>query len=134
MADGLSADLVQFLDRYVPSLGHLEALLLLHRRAPQPATAEEIAKQLYFRVDVAAAQLAELQGHGLLVVAEPAEGGVRYARPDAETDRLIGELARVYQERRVTVITQIYSKPVSNARTFADSFRLRQNPDTKGPT
>jgi hypothetical protein len=132
MADGLPADVIRFLDRYIPSLGQLEALLLLRRRAPQPATVEEIAKQLYFTPEVAAAQLAELQRHGLLA-AEPAELGLRYAPPDAEADRLIGEVARIYEERRVTVITQIYSKPGNNVRTFADSFRLRKNPDEKNP-
>ena len=32
----------------------------------------------------------------------------------------------VYRERRVAVITQIYSRPVKKVQTFADSFRLRR--------
>jgi hypothetical protein len=41
-------------------------------------------------------------------------------------DDLLGELARHYQERRVAVITEIYSNPVKKVQTFADAFRLRR--------
>jgi hypothetical protein len=38
------------------------------------------------------------------------------------------QLAALYQERRVAVITQIYSKPVKKVQTFADAFRFRREP------
>jgi hypothetical protein len=41
-------------------------------------------------------------------------------------DQLIDQLADLYQQRRVAVITQIYSRPVKNVQTFADAFRLRK--------
>jgi hypothetical protein len=132
MADGLPPDIERFLDRYVPSLGHLEALLLVRNLAPRPIAAADVARRLYIMPDVAAAQLAELQGFGLLTPAESAERGFQYVPPDADLDRLIDETARLYQQRRVTVITYIYSKPVNKVRTFADSFRLRKPPDEKG--
>ena len=44
-----------------------------------------------------------------------------------ELDELVGSLEKVYEERRVSVITLIYSKPVDKVRTFADAFRLRKD-------
>jgi hypothetical protein len=50
----------------------------------------------------------------------------RYRPGTAASDNLIDQLAALYLERRVAVITQIYSKPVKKVQTFADAFRLRR--------
>ena len=50
----------------------------------------------------------------------------RYQPISEDLDRTVGLLDTIYQERRVAVTTQIYSKPVSNVQTFADAFRLRR--------
>jgi hypothetical protein len=39
---------------------------------------------------------------------------------------LIGRLAKLYQERRVAVATEIFSKPIDFVKAFADAFRLRE--------
>ena len=46
---------------------------------------------------------------------------------DPELDQAVVRLAKDYAERRVTVITLIFSKPVDKLRTFADAFRLRKD-------
>ena len=38
----------------------------------------------------------------------------------------IDELARLYNERRVTVITLIFTKPTDPLRSFADAFKFRR--------
>ena len=40
--------------------------------------------------------------------------------------QLIERLNRVYQERRVAVTTEIFSKPIDFVKAFADAFRLRK--------
>jgi hypothetical protein len=127
MTEGVSPELGRFIERFVPSLGHLEALLLLRREAPQTFTAAETGKRLYIAVDVAAAQLAELAAWNFLRFDAESQA-YRYGPAEPDAERLIDELARLYQERRVTVITLIYSKPNSNVKTFADAFRLRKEP------
>jgi hypothetical protein len=42
-------------------------------------------------------------------------------------DAAVAQLAKDYAERRVSVITLIFSKPVDKLRTFADAFRLRKD-------
>jgi hypothetical protein len=42
-------------------------------------------------------------------------------------DAAVAQLARDYAERRVTIITLIFSKPVDKLRSFADAFRLRKD-------
>jgi hypothetical protein len=74
-----------------------------------------------------AAQLVELARRGYLQVSSPATL-YQYQPGSEEADRLVGELIRLYQERRVAVITLIYSKPVNKVQTFADAFRLRKEP------
>lgn len=127
MSDGVPQEIERFIERHIRTLGHLEALLLLRREAPQAFTGEETGKLLYIDSDVAGTQMAELAAAGFLVVDVEAKTFC-YGPTDPNVERLIDELARLYQERRVSIITLIYSKPVNNVQTFADAFRLRKEP------
>jgi hypothetical protein len=46
-------------------------------------------------------------------------------------DRAIAGLAQAYTDRRVSVITLIFSKPVDKLRSFTDAFKLRRD-DPRG--
>jgi hypothetical protein len=87
---------------------------------------EEIAKSLYLTPEMAAALLAELQRRGWAQAAPASAVRFSFCSQGNETDALIDELGEIYQERRVAVITQIYSKPLNKVQTFADAFRLRR--------
>ena len=127
MSYGLPNDIERFVDRCMPSLGHLEALLLLMREPSRTFTADQVGKALYIAADVAGSQMADLAGFRFLIFDATAKS-YRYGPADPANDVLIRELARLYQERRVSVISKIYSKPVNNVQTFADAFRLRKEP------
>jgi len=64
---------------------------------------------------------------GLATPAGDAPDAVRYAPAPPALDATVVQLARDYAERRVTVITMIFSKPVDKLRTFADAFRFRKD-------
>ena len=60
-------------------------------------------------------------------ILEPVAGtSYVYRSQDAELDKVIDQLATAYQERRVAVVSLIYSKPLNKVQTFADAFRLRR--------
>lgn len=127
MADEFPEDLKQFLLGHVSSVAQLEALLLLRSQREREWTADEVSRALATTAEMASEQLAELQARGLL--ARKGEPNTRYqywpATPDL--DAQVSRLETTYRERRVAVITAIYSQPVDKVRTFADAFRLRKD-------
>jgi hypothetical protein len=127
MASDFPAQVEQFIVQYIESLAQLEGLLLMRQDRQRSWDAEELAKALYTSPETCATLLAELEQRGLLVLADPQRRQYRYQPADPNVDQLVGDLAAIYQERRVAVITLIYSKPVSKVQTFADSFRLRRD-------
>ena len=119
------AEIEQFIQQHIESLAQLEALLLLRNDRQRLWCAEEVARALYTSADVCAALLASLERQGLLRVETQPRPRYQYHPANEELDQTVARLDAIYQERRVAVITQIYSRPVSNVQTFADSFRLR---------
>jgi hypothetical protein len=63
----------------------------------------------------------------LLTCADTTPPRYRYAPATAEQERVVEDLARCYNERRVSVITLIYSKPRDHIRSFANAFRIRED-------
>jgi hypothetical protein len=124
MSDAFPAELKQFIAQHVESLAQLEALLILRQNGEQRWRSPELAQRLYITPDMCEAILADLERRGF--VARSADGAYAYQPRDRGADQLISELATIYQQRRVAVITEIYSKPVTKVQTFADAFRLRR--------
>ena len=125
MANDFPAEIEQFILQNIESLAQLEGLLLLHHDRQRTWDPEELAKALYTSPETCEALLTDLQRRGL-AVADSGGPRYRYRPAEADVDRLVGELAAIYQQRRVAVITLIYSKP-GKVKTFADSFRLRRD-------
>jgi hypothetical protein len=129
MSSEFPAEIAQFIDQQIESLAQLEALLLLRGEPERVWDATEIAKALYITPDMAGSLLADLARRGYAKVVPPSDARYSYRAMDAHVDRLIDQLASVYQDRRVAVISMIYSKPLNKVQTFADAFRLRkENP------
>lgn len=123
MDDDFLISVRQFISQNIESLAQLEALLLLLRETDRWWTAEDLAKALYISSEMSAVLLLDLARRGFATAGNP---GYRYQAKDEATHHTIQELARIYQERRVAVITEIYSKPLNKVQTFADAFRLRK--------
>ena len=125
MPDDFPTDVRQFIERHVESIVQLEALLLVRQDPAQQWNAEQLAKSLYISPEMSADLLSDLARRGFL--RDQAASGAEFSYgPDEPTDGVIGRLASIYQERRVAVISLIYSKPVNKVQTFADAFRLRK--------
>lgn len=114
----------------IDSVAQLETLLWLLARVPRAATPAEVAADLRMDRAWVARQMSELARAGL--VAE-AEGRYAYAPSTPELDSAARELALAYKERRVAVITLIFSKPPDHLRDIADAFRLGRRPPPREP-
>jgi hypothetical protein len=126
MAEVLSAEVRQFIDQHIESLAQLEALVLLRGEPGRSWTIADAAKTLYIPADQAGTLLADLSRHGLAQALDTNATEHRYQAASEDVDRVVGELVQAYQNRRVAVITQIYSKPLNKVQTFADAFRIRK--------
>jgi hypothetical protein len=124
MTDDFPQELKQFIAQHVESLAQLEALLILRQDAQTPWKSADLCQRLYISPDMCEGILVDLIRRGF--AERTAEGAVQYRPPSDDADRLLADLAAIYQERRVAVITEIYSKPVNKVQTFADAFRLRK--------
>ena len=121
--DDFPDDVRRFIADHIHSLAQLEVLLLLHAAPERAWQAGEAGTALYTPAEMAAAQLQDLCTRGIIACDE-----TRYRYVDSHKfHEVIGKVAELYKERRVTMITLIYSKPVDKVRTFADAFRFRKD-------
>jgi hypothetical protein len=129
MSEDFPADIKQFISAHIRSVAELEAILMMRNQPDRRWSALEVSQSLYTSAEMAAAQLRELGHRGLLATAplESGEEGFQYRPAAADSDAKLAALAELYKQRRVSVITAIYSEPMDNVRTFADAFRLRKD-------
>lgn len=126
MADVFSAELEQFIAQHIESLAQLETLLLMRREPERQWDCAKLSRELYITPDMCSGLVADLERRGFVRRVPDTDNDYQYYPTDPHFDRLLGQLADIYQERRVAVITQIYSRPVKKVQTFADAFRLRR--------
>lgn len=105
----------------------LEILLLLYGKKDRAWSSEDIAREL--RVDAAwvESQLGTLCTNGVLNCASTKPTTYQYQPRTAELDQAVAGLSEAYADRRVTVISMIFSKPIDKLRSFADAFRIRKD-------
>lgn len=126
MSDALPNHVQQFLKGNIQSIAQLELLLLLYRDRDNSWTVADAAKNQYTAVTMTETALESLRGSGLVKIINDGEARYQYAPASANLDQLVGELAQLYTERRVTVVNAIYSSPLDTLQSFADAFRIRK--------
>ena len=102
----LPEDVREFLLRYIDSVGHLEALLLLWRTREKRWNAPAIAQQLYIREVVAADILGRLCS---LKVIALADGDYWFSAEDTSLCADVERVAETYSQRLVAVTRLIHS-------------------------
>jgi len=128
--DPLPERVKSFVAGYIDSAVQLELLLLLHRTRPARWEAAGISTELKIEAGWAASQMAGLCAQGLLRCNDDPAPVYEYGPETPDLDADVAALAAAYADRRVSVISLIYSKPTDNLRAFADAFRLRkERPD-----
>jgi hypothetical protein len=126
MATDFPVEIEQFIAQHIESLAQLETLLLVRREADRAWTCDDLSRQMYVTPDVCTGLVVDLERRGFILRDAADVNTFRYRSTGAAVDQVIDQLADLYHQRRVAVITQIYSKPVKKVQTFADAFRLRR--------
>jgi hypothetical protein len=124
----LPAEVKQWIDRQIESLAQLETLLLLRQSPDRTLSVDEVAKALYVPATSAMAVLRELERRGMIKGINSSPPSFGFQPTDDSTGKVVDQLAQLYAERRVAVISHIYSKSTSKVQTFADAFRLKKEP------
>lgn len=121
---GLPPRVAQFIARNIDSIEKLEVLLLLRARVPDGFSAARVAAELRIAEGSARARLQDLAARGLARAQGPTPEYVYPQGGDPEQDADVAQLAEAYAQRRVSVISFIFSNPQDKLRGFADAFRL----------
>jgi hypothetical protein len=126
--DPIPQEVRRLLADRIDSIAQLEILLLLHRTAPEGWETERISSELRLQPAWVDEHLRTLREREFLVRAGPSAH--RYHPASPELAKAVSSLAATYADRRVTVVSLIYSKPIDPVRVFAEAFRIRkEEPD-----
>ena len=125
----LSPEVRRFVIANIPSVSHLEALLLL-RSTGAAWSMHQLGARLYVP-DVVAERLADdLQVQGLTVRLGE---NVQYMPKSERLAQAVDELAACYTRSLVEVSQLIHSVTDRKARRFADAFLVRNDEPEEGP-
>jgi hypothetical protein len=116
-------EIAEFLKKHIDSVMQLEVLLLVRTRADKDWLASDVASEL--RIDQAWTEttLAKFANAGIL---ERSGSSYRFTSAVPEMQQRLAEVARLYDQRRVTIISMIFSEPADPIRQFTDAFRFRK--------
>jgi hypothetical protein len=126
--EGIPQEVRAFITEHIGSVLQLELLLLLQKKRDRDFDAAEVVQELRIDPSWAAGQLDDLCAIGILACDE--SNGTRRYRYSPKTpllDSAVRSLDRAYTDRRVSVISLIFSKPTDKLRSFADAFRVRKD-------
>lgn len=134
MKDSLPPEITGFLSSHITSIIQLELVLLLRASKPRRWTIFEMARELRVESIWTQNQANDLCRRGLLECDGEEPQRFWYDPPHHHVDQLIARLADLYDERFVSIVTQIYSRPVSRIEQMSEAFRIRSRiPDEEDP-
>jgi predicted ArsR family transcriptional regulator len=122
----LSPGLRELIDQYLGTIDEIEVLLWVFGRQGERHSAAAIAAGLHKPEESVRQQLQQLATNGFLVQHET-EGTYSYSVGTPGVTDAIEELARLYEERPVTLINALYERSSTSVRSFADAFRIRKD-------
>jgi DNA-binding MarR family transcriptional regulator len=131
VSSSLSHTLRKLIGAHVESFEKLELLMLLARAAGGRRTQGELASALGLEGDEVRSIVDALSAAGL--VARAADGAVSLAPRTAEDRAALDELARVYEEDKISLVKAIAETAMDRlrnlaGRAFAEAFVIRRKP------
>jgi biotin operon repressor len=121
---GLSPDLRNFIIARIPSVSHLEALLLL-RSTGAAWPLEQLGARLYLSPSNTAKLVDDLQAQGLAV---HLGSNAQYLPKSERLAAAVDALAAIYGRSLIEVTQLIHSVTEQKAHRFADAFKMRKEP------
>lgn len=129
MAPPIPEDIRRFVLTSIPSVPHLEALLLLRAGEAESWSSARVAQRLYIGEKAADALLVDLCEGGMTAPHDAPDGKKSYRyQPSIKFLRAtIDSLAELYARQLVDVTHLIHSKLDRKAQQFADAFKWRKD-------
>lgn len=110
----------------IHSISELEIVLLLERDGNRAWTAEQVSAELRIDRTWTVGQLSLLRDRGLLASPESQPDHFHFRPSSSTIEEAVRTLAACYSDRRVAVISLIYSRPPADVRVLANAFRVRR--------
>lgn len=129
MAPPIPEDIRRFVLTSIPSVPHVEALLLMRAEEGRWWSAADVAQRLYVHEKTAAALVADLRQGGMAAMRTGDDGAELYSyQPASDFLRTtIDRLAELYGPRLLEITHLIHSKLDRKAQQFADAFKWRKD-------
>jgi hypothetical protein len=102
-------------------------LLALRRDPAKGWSAQTMSRELYIAPDAAFTQLEILRNRGIVAVDPSASSEYKYQPGTTEQEHAVSQLSDLYRDRRVAVVSLIYSEDTKALRAFSDAFKLRKD-------
>lgn len=119
----IPAEVSRFILTSIPSIAHIEALILVHATAPASWNVQALAQRLYVSETTAGAVIDDLCAAGMLVH-DPLTRSCHYA-PNALSG-MIDQVAALYAARLVEVTRLVHSRADPQAQHVAAAFTARK--------
>ncbi|MCE3602358.1 hypothetical protein LXA47_01855 [Massilia sp. P8910] len=116
----------RFILTTIPSVPHLEALILLRATAPAAWSPQDLAQRLYVPPALAREVMTYLSYAGMLH-SDELSSVYAFRTLTPELGSLIDELAQLYSSNLVEITHLIHSKLDRKAQQFADAFNFRKD-------
>jgi hypothetical protein len=123
-ASGLPQDVVALVRRALPSMVHIELVLLLARRAPEGVRALDAAAELRTDPRLVNDAFEDLR-RAQLARSGSRPGELAFDDGDPARIATVASLQDIYDRRPVTLIKVLYQRPADPLQAFSDAFRLR---------
>lgn len=124
----LDEAVTSFLRAHITSVMQLEVVLHLRGRPGEAVGPSELSRDLGGSVDAAIACLLDLERSGLVARSgDPNELCYVFEPKDRALDAQVEAVADAYARRKVAVVTEIFSEPPDELRSFSDAFRIRKD-------
>lgn len=121
----LPPEILNFISRYIFTVGHLETLIFFLQNREQSFTADEIAREMRTNPTMAGRQLMDLAGALDITEGEPLR--FKFKTTDTEQVILVVRLSESFKHRRQGVISAIYNPQIDTIRSFADAFKIKKD-------
>jgi len=120
-------DVRRFIVTSVPSIPHLEGLLLLRDPAVHAWNADMLAQRLYIGTRQASDLIEALHQGGFLVRIDESPGDYRYQPSHPSLRDIVEQLARAYQADLIGITNLVHSANSKRVQQFADAFKWRRH-------
>ena len=123
----IPADVRDFVSRYLPTLEHLEVLMLLQRTAARFWSPPEVAGELRIADPTAADVLEGLASDNFLDIKISNDVLYRFNPATPALEGIAARSADFYSRERIAMMNLVVTGSLGPIRDFAEAFRLKKS-------